>query len=123
VASSLQVFRPTWDLHTPSHPRLLLRIMRLFITQFSAASCYFLSPDSKYSPQHSVLKHPQSMFQPNMRNKGRPSLAWTLELWVRIPLKSWLFGVFMRLFSVCVVLCLGRGLATVDHSSKEPCCL
>jgi hypothetical protein len=41
-----------------------------------------------------------------------PSLAWTLESWVRIPLKAWIFGVCMRLFSVCTVPCLGRGLAT-----------
>jgi hypothetical protein len=40
------------------------------------------------------------------------SLARTLGLWVRIPLKAWMFGVCMRLFCVCVVLCLGSGLAT-----------
>jgi hypothetical protein len=39
------------------------------------------------------------------------SLARTLRLWVRIPLQAWLFGVYMRLFCVCAVLCLGRGLA------------
>jgi hypothetical protein len=35
---------------------------------------------------------------------------------VRIPLKSWMFGVYMCLFCVCAVLCLGRGLC---DSSKE----
>jgi hypothetical protein len=34
------------------------------------------------------------------------SLARTLGSWVRIPLKAW-----MRLFYVCVVICVGRGLA------------
>jgi hypothetical protein len=34
------------------------------------------------------------------------------ELWVRIPLKAWMFGVYMRLFCVYVVPCLGSGLAT-----------
>jgi hypothetical protein len=32
--------------------------------QFSLTSYHFISPRSKYSPQHPVLKHPQSMFLP-----------------------------------------------------------
>jgi hypothetical protein len=40
------------------------------------------------------------------------SLARTMKSWVRIPIKAWMFGVCMRLFCVCVVLCLGSGLAT-----------
>jgi hypothetical protein len=36
--------------------------MKLFIMQFSLASCYFFSPRSKYSHQHPVLKHPQFVF-------------------------------------------------------------
>jgi hypothetical protein len=40
-----------------------------------------------------------------------PSLARTLGSWARIPLKAWMFGVCMRLFCVCVVLCLGISLA------------
>jgi hypothetical protein len=40
------------------------------------------------------------------------SLARTLGSWVQIPLRAWMFGVRMCLFCVCVVLCLGRGLAT-----------
>jgi hypothetical protein len=28
------------------------------------------------------------------------------------PTHAWMFGVCMRLFCVCVVLCLGRGFAT-----------
>jgi hypothetical protein len=39
------------------------------------------------------------------------SFARKLGSWVRIPLKAWMFGVCMRLFCVCVVLCLGSGLA------------
>jgi hypothetical protein len=40
------------------------------------------------------------------------SLALTLGSWVRIPLRAWMFGVCMLSFCVCVVLCLGRSLAT-----------
>jgi hypothetical protein len=35
-----------------------------FIMRFSQDSCHFISLRSKYSPQHPVLKHPQSMFLP-----------------------------------------------------------
>jgi hypothetical protein len=35
-----------------------------------------------------------------------------LGSWVRIPVKTWIFGVCMRLFCVYVVLRLRRGLAT-----------
>jgi len=38
--------------------------MKLLIMQFSPPSSYFLSLMSKYSLQHPVLKHPQSMFFP-----------------------------------------------------------
>jgi hypothetical protein len=38
--------------------------MKLLIMQFSPTSCHFIPLRSKYSPQHSVLKHPQSMFLP-----------------------------------------------------------
>jgi hypothetical protein len=41
-----------------------------------------------------------------------PSLALTLGSWVRIPLKAWMFCVCMCSFCVCVILCLGRSLAT-----------
>jgi hypothetical protein len=30
--------------------------------QFSPTSCHFISLRTKYSPQHRVLKHPQSVF-------------------------------------------------------------
>jgi hypothetical protein len=41
-----------------------VQVMKHFTTQFSPASCHFISLRSKYSPQHPVLKHPQSMFLP-----------------------------------------------------------
>jgi hypothetical protein len=69
VVTSLQAFWPTWELHSPSHHPSLLRNMRLYITQFQPASCYLLSPEPKYSLQHPVFKHPQSIFPINMRNK------------------------------------------------------
>jgi hypothetical protein len=40
------------------------------------------------------------------------SLDPPLGSWVRIPVKVWKFGVCMRLFCVCLVLCLGSGLVT-----------
>jgi hypothetical protein len=40
------------------------------------------------------------------------SFARTLWSWVRIPLTAWMFGVYMRLFCICAVLCLCSGLAT-----------
>jgi hypothetical protein len=39
-------------------------MMTLFITQFSPTSCHFITLRSKYSPQHTVLKHPQALFLP-----------------------------------------------------------
>jgi hypothetical protein len=35
-------------------------LMKLLIMKMSPFSCCSLLPGSKYSPQHSVLKHPQS---------------------------------------------------------------
>jgi hypothetical protein len=40
------------------------------------------------------------------------SLCRKAESWVRILHKAWMFGRCIYLFCVCVVLCLGRGLAT-----------
>jgi hypothetical protein len=37
------------------------------------------------------------------------SLAGTLGSWVRIPLEAWMF---VCVYSVCIVLCVGSGLAT-----------
>jgi hypothetical protein len=38
--------------------------MKLLIMQFSRISCHFISLRFEYSPQHPVLKRPQSMFLP-----------------------------------------------------------
>jgi hypothetical protein len=38
--------------------------MKLLITQFPQISRHIIPLWSKYSPQHPVLKHPQSMFLP-----------------------------------------------------------
>jgi hypothetical protein len=38
--------------------------MKLLIMQFSPISCHFVSLRYKYSPQHPVLKYPQSVFLP-----------------------------------------------------------
>jgi hypothetical protein len=41
-----------------------VQAMKLLIMQFSPTSYHFISLRSKYSPQHPVLKHPQSMSLP-----------------------------------------------------------
>jgi hypothetical protein len=40
------------------------------------------------------------------------SIAWRTWQWVWIPLRAWTFFVYMCLFCLCAVLCLGRGLST-----------
>jgi len=40
------------------------QIVKDLVMQFSPESCYYLSLRSKYSPQHTVFKYPQSMFSP-----------------------------------------------------------
>jgi hypothetical protein len=39
-----------------------VQVMKLLITQFSQTSYHLIRLQSKYSPQHPVLKHSQSMF-------------------------------------------------------------
>jgi len=41
-----------------------LRLMKFLVVKSSPASCHFLPLSSKYSPQHPVLRHPQSVFFP-----------------------------------------------------------
>jgi hypothetical protein len=41
-----------------------VQAMKLLILQFSPISYHFISLGIKYSPQHPLLKHPQSMFIP-----------------------------------------------------------
>jgi hypothetical protein len=73
--SSLLAFPPITYMHNYSPPFVLhslpvsssltwrgVQVMKFFIMQFSPTSHHFISFRSKYSPQHSVLRHPQSMF-------------------------------------------------------------
>jgi hypothetical protein len=46
--------------------------MKLLITQFSPTSCHLIFLRSIYSPQHSSLRHPQSVFLPQCQ---RPSFT------------------------------------------------
>jgi hypothetical protein len=39
-----------------------LQVMKFLIMQFYPTSSHLISLRSKYSPQHPVLRHPQSMF-------------------------------------------------------------
>jgi hypothetical protein len=54
---------PTWLDHSVYVWRRV-QVMKLLIMQFSPTSCHFISLRSKYSPQHPVLKHPQSILLP-----------------------------------------------------------
>jgi hypothetical protein len=58
------------------------------------------------------MKSPCRSQQPRGLRHELSSLTRALGSWVQIPLKAWMFVVCMRLFCVCVVLCLGSGLAT-----------
>jgi hypothetical protein len=49
-------------LHYSNFTWRTVQVMNLLIIQFSPTSCHFISLQSKHSPQHSVLKHPQSIF-------------------------------------------------------------
>jgi hypothetical protein len=54
--------------HTPwldqSNDISLLRVMKLLIMEPTPPSYYFIPLNATYSPQHSVLKHRQSIFIP-----------------------------------------------------------
>jgi hypothetical protein len=50
--------------YLPNNIRWWVQIMKLPIVQLSPFSYYFIPLRSKYSPQHPVLKHPQSMLFP-----------------------------------------------------------
>jgi hypothetical protein len=52
------------------------------------------------------------------------SLARTMGSWVQIPLRAWMFGVCIRLFCACAVLCLGSGSCDelVTHYKSPTVC-
>jgi hypothetical protein len=58
---------PPWFYH--SNNTQGVQIMKLLIKQFSSASCYLIPLRSKWSPQHTVLKYPQFMLSPTLRDK------------------------------------------------------
>jgi hypothetical protein len=43
--------------------------MKLLVMQLSSTPCHLIPLRSKYSPQHPVLKHPQSMFLRSVRHQ------------------------------------------------------
>jgi hypothetical protein len=48
---------------------LRVEVMKILIMQISPSGYYFIPLHSKYSPQHTILKHPQPMFLPNVRDQ------------------------------------------------------
>jgi hypothetical protein len=64
----------------------------------------------------STNKYESRSQQPGCLRHVLSSLALKLVSWVRIPHKAWIFGMYMCLFCVCVVLCLGSALPSVKLS-------
>jgi hypothetical protein len=78
VVSFLHAFPPISYIQSSSPPDLLwswlsyhpwldhswrrVQVMKLLVMQFSPTSCHFTYLQSKSSPQHPVLKYPQSIF-------------------------------------------------------------
>jgi hypothetical protein len=54
---------PPWLNHS-NYTWKRVQVMKFVIKQFSSNCRHFISLQSKYSPPHPVLKHPQSMFLP-----------------------------------------------------------
>jgi hypothetical protein len=86
-------------LHTNRHVQT--RTMTTSPTNISA-----LRPEILLNYPHGNHSRPTTV---TARSKARNVFARTLWSWVRIPLKAWMC---VRLLCVCVVLCVGSGLAT-----------
>jgi hypothetical protein len=54
---------PPWRVHYDYTWRRM-QFTKLLFMEFSPTSRHFIPPPSRYSPQHPVLKHLQSMFLP-----------------------------------------------------------
>jgi hypothetical protein len=96
---------PTWFNH-PSNIKWRKQVMKFIIMQFSPRYV-FLPFRSKYPPQHSVLKNPESMFNPGPRRSetllklhfyGEGLLApcpnSKLEEQPMSAIRKWLFNIF-----------------------------
>jgi hypothetical protein len=70
---------PPWFYH-PNNIRWRIQAVNFIIMQFSLRSV-FLPFRSKYPPQHSVLKNPQSVFLPQSE---RPSFAPIQHRWQKL---------------------------------------
>jgi hypothetical protein len=83
---------PPWLEHS-NYVRRRVQVVKLLIMQFSPTSLR-----SKYSPQHPVLKHPQSMFFPQKKTKKKTSTFLTAYLGIFL----WISLLFLRLtFPIC----------------------
>jgi hypothetical protein len=82
-----------------------VQVMKLLIMQFSAISRHFISLRSRYSPQHPVIKHPQSVFLPWFQ---RPSFTPTQN---QRQNYSFVYSNFYVLSGTCLyipTLCFGK---------------
>ena len=52
-------------LNHPNNIWWVVQIIKLLIMQFSPLPCYLVTLRPKYSPQHHILKHPQTTFLPH----------------------------------------------------------
>jgi len=66
ISSACYMFHSSYTLrfYHPKNIWLSAQVMKLLIMQSSPTSRHSLLLRSKYSPQHPVLKYPQSMFFP-----------------------------------------------------------
>jgi hypothetical protein len=60
VLHALSISHPPWLDHA-NYIWQRIQVMKLPIMQFPPISCHIISLQSKHSPQHPILRHPQSM--------------------------------------------------------------
>jgi hypothetical protein len=87
-----------------------VQILTVAVRFRASHHCVLGNDDSMLFLSYSTISNRRSQLPRGQRRK-LSSLARALGSWARIPLKAWMFGMCMRLFCLCVVLCLGRGLA------------
>jgi hypothetical protein len=90
--------------------------MKLLIMQFSPDSSYFNSLLSKYSPQHPVLKRPQSVFLLNARDRvSHPyrTRGKTIVLYILIYIHNFTY--------LSVYSSLRQSVHPLIHSSMNVC--
>jgi hypothetical protein len=58
-----------------------INIINLLIMKFCSLSCYLVPLRPKYSPQHPILKQPQSTFRPQCQRPSFTPIKKQAKLW------------------------------------------